>query len=1074
MSLCNRNRSIGGGLLVAVRDDTNMDMIVTDVDTEKEQMWVKIKTQSGDFNMGILYGLHETRSTNEEIEEWFYKLGTSISKWSNEPIVILGDMNAHIGCDDKGIVGNHQDVNKNGKWWREVIDARNLLLINNTNMCTGKWTRNSVDGRNSIIDFVLCNEMMYQNMESMHIDEAGKWAISRFRKIEGAVREIPSDHNPIIVELKVKSKQILHKEKVWRITENGLNSFKKETDIEPMKEQWNRGGDVNQKYKRWFKQIKNLMYQHFTRATKKSKYRSKIIKCKIRKKNKIKTEMKNTNKCGLAGGLLEEKLKEKLGEVLNEIGEEMEKERKENINRRMERIAEKQSTATNEIWKVRSNAIKRPEPKMAVEDSDGNILTSKDDILLRHNEYFKTLLQSRKPEPAAECINREIEENFKLNMQNRKYDSDPVNEEFTMEELEDVIKNLKTGKCPGMDEITNEIIKAAGKELKISLLNMVNWFWNEEQLPEDLTKIHIKSIYKGKGKTSSLSNHRGIFLGSEIIKLYEKLVYARCGPKVDKKLTEFQAGGRPHRNISDHIFILRSIMRHLKYMNISLVTEFLDLIKAFDKMSLKHVLNDLWRCEVRGKVWRTIYQINKQSNISVKTPMGDSPEFKIGEALKQGSVLASSLAAMHTDRLAQMFDNEGLGVLYGELRINCLLFQDDIVKIETSNHKMNKSNKIITQYQQMNLMEFHQDKSKYMSTEKVKATIKLGEIVLKETDSYVYLGDIISTDGTLKETIEARNKSCTSTLAELNSILEETAPENILIEAVITYHNSIIIPKLCLNSETWDLSSTELQALEVIQNKSIKRMLRLPQGTPSQGLRAELGIFSVESVISKRRLRYFHRILNLPDENITRKVMMQQLSLPENTWLDETLSLCRKLKLCDEIDSITNVPKNMWKKLIEQAVEKDETEKLEQWAGQSKKYSSATLTVNKKSYIKYLPPALGVVMLKARTGMINVKVNYKNLYNDDLCRKCGIHTEDLQHILRCRNKLSTEENQLISDTPAILRNIDKADPVRVVALAQMIYKEIKKLQLVEAKEATLESTPALQQGQATSEEEDIK
>ena len=78
------------------------------------------------------------------------------------------------------------------------------------------------------------------------------------------------------------------------------------------------------------------------------------------------------------------------------------------------------------------------------------------------------------------------------------------------------------------------------------------------------------------------------------------------------------------------------------------------------------------------------------------------------------------------------------------------------------------------------------------------------------------------------------------------------------------------------------------------------------------------------------------------------------------------------------------------------------------------KYSSATLTVNKKSYIKYLPPALGVVMLKARTGMINVKVNYKKLYKDDLCRKCGVHTEDLQHILRCRNKLSREENQLIT------------------------------------------------------------
>ena len=137
-------------------------------------------------------------------------------------------------------------------------------------------------------------------------------------------------------------------------------------------------------------------------------------------------------------------------------------------------------------------------------------------------------------------------------------------------------------------------------------------------------------------------------------------------------------------------------------------------------------------------------------------------------------------------------------------------------------------------------MEFHPDKSKYISTIKNDEKIILADNVLKETQNYEYLGDIITADGRLKETIEHRNKSCTATVAELNAIIEETVAEDILIEAVITYHNSIIIPKLCLNSETWILNNGELHAMETIQNKSLKRMLRLPQGTPSQALRAEL------------------------------------------------------------------------------------------------------------------------------------------------------------------------------------------------------------------------------------------
>ena len=125
------------------------------------------------------------------------------------------------------------------------------------------------------------------------------------------------------------------------------------------------------------------------------------------------------------------------------------------------------------------------------------------------------------------------------------------------------------------------------------------------------------------------------------MKMYEKLIYNRIILRLEKGMSEFQAGGRAKRGISDHVFIIRSIMQHYRYINIQLLLEFIDLIKAFDKMSLKHVLNDIWRCEIKGKIWRTIYKVNSHSNISIKTAVGNSPEFEIGESLKQCSVLAT-------------------------------------------------------------------------------------------------------------------------------------------------------------------------------------------------------------------------------------------------------------------------------------------------------------------------------------------------------------------------------------------------------------------------------------------------
>ena len=352
---------------------------------------------------------------------------------------------------------------------------------------------------------------------------------------------------------------------------------------------------------------------------------------------------------------------------------------------------------------------------------------------------------------------------------------------------------------------------------------------------------------------------------------------------------------------------------------------------------------------------------------------------------------------------------------------------------------------MITQFKQKNLMEFHPDKSKYINTFKNEEKIILGNNELKQTQSQEYLGDVISADGRLKETIELRSKSCTATVAELNAIIEETVSENILIDAVITYHNSIIIPKLCLNSETWILNNTDLQEMEAIQNKSLKRMLRLPQGTPSKGLRAELGICSIESVITKRKLRFLHRLLNFPDKNITKKVLLQQLNLPGDTWLSTTLSTCQKLGLSDDLETIKITPKLTWKKVVNEAIACNETEKVKEWAVNSKKYTSIALNVKKKSYIHYLPPTIAVTILKARTGMTEVKNNYKNMWPDLKCRKCINHIEDISHVLKCNKTLSEADHKLVSEAKYVLDNVETEEPSKVLNLGRMIFKEMKLL-----------------------------
>ena len=47
--------------------------------------------------------------------------------------------------------------------------------------------------------------------------------------------------------------------------------------------------------------------------------------------------------------------------------------------------------------------------------------------------------------------------------------------------------------------------------------------------------------------------------------------------------------------------------------------QLLDLIKYFDSESLMDIQNELYKSEVRGRLYRLIYEMNKKSTIKVKT-----------------------------------------------------------------------------------------------------------------------------------------------------------------------------------------------------------------------------------------------------------------------------------------------------------------------------------------------------------------------------------------------------------------------------------------------------------------------
>ena len=145
---------------------------------------------------------------SEEIEE-YQKEGE---------LLIFMDGNGKIG-----LMG--EEKSRNGKLLESVFEEHNLVVFNRNIKCVGKVTRQNTSQNNqkSAIDFVVMEESIENNVESMKIDEEG------IIRMKG---EKDSDHNTITLTLKIDGQDVTKPtaKTQWRLNapENHWKKFRHE------------------------------------------------------------------------------------------------------------------------------------------------------------------------------------------------------------------------------------------------------------------------------------------------------------------------------------------------------------------------------------------------------------------------------------------------------------------------------------------------------------------------------------------------------------------------------------------------------------------------------------------------------------------------------------------------------------------------------------------------------------------------------------------------------------------------------------------------------------------------------
>jgi len=99
---------------------------------------------------------------------------------------------------------------------------------------------------------------------------------------------------------------------------------------------------------------------------------------------------------------------------------------------------------------------------------------------------------------------------------------------FSEEELKEVIRNTKTKKQPGSDNIFPEFIHNLGPKATKILITIYNKLWNsKDNLPDEWKKVIIVLILKPGKPANLISSYRPIALTSVLVKIRERMILAQ-------------------------------------------------------------------------------------------------------------------------------------------------------------------------------------------------------------------------------------------------------------------------------------------------------------------------------------------------------------------------------------------------------------------------------------------------------------------------------------------------------------------------------------------------------------------
>uniref|UniRef100_A0A1W7R9N5 Endonuclease-reverse transcriptase HmRTE-e01 n=1 Tax=Hadrurus spadix TaxID=141984 RepID=A0A1W7R9N5_9SCOR len=808
----------------------------------------------------------QSGNREESIEDFLAEVEREIS---DKDTVIMGDLNAQVGKERSGveeIVGPYGYGKRNyeGEKLLEFCERNDLIVSNSwfRKKNSRKITRYGWGERRTktVIDYFLVEKMKRREIMDVSV-------------LPGEAFE--SDHRLVVAKFRVgrikRMKEYRQKKiKVWRLKEPQIQARYLQ-EVEKMTPRTNIG-EVEEEWKMFKEEITKCAERVCGRTSGKRKERE-TKWWNERVKNAVKE-------------------KKEMWRIWDKNREEESRRKYEDAKRKCKRVVnEEKKKCLEELAGILEEDVSRGkrilygmvkekkrgsegEPSM-IKNETGNVLVEETDIRSRWKEYFEKLLNTRRNTQNSDREEyQEVEE--------------VAEEEITMTEIEVASKKMRLGKAPGVDEVTIDMVRAAGKEGLYWISRVFQAVWRDKRTPEEWKKGIIIPIFK-KGDRKRCENYRGVTLISHIAKLFERILENRIRKKVEKELQEEQYGFRRDRSTNDLIFAMRQVMEKRWEFGKELVMTFLDLEKAYDSVPRERVWRALKEKKISKELIEMIKDMYEGCKSCVRTRVGTTEWFEVKTGLRQGSVLSPLLFIITMDtiqkQVKEILGKEG----------TAWLFADDIVIIGENEEEVQEQVDIWNARIEEWGLKINRKKSMTMvmtrGNREGRGRIKIGDEESEVVENFRYLGSEIQQDGRIDREIGRRTQVANGFYQSVRGLIwGKEVPRR----CKMTLYKAYYIPILTYSSATWTLGKREESRLQAAEMKFLRSMVGKTKRDriKNEEIRKMVGVDRLRDQIGRTQLAWFGHVKRKGESELARRMLEQKIrgkrprGRPRRRWID--------------------------------------------------------------------------------------------------------------------------------------------------------------------------------------------